>query len=467
MKRFIKPLLKSLLLYVAALFCLCGCNKQDDWLNVKNNKSDVTPQTLQDFQAVLNNASVFNSYGAVMGMIGTDNLYATDNSLDAETQLDRNTYLWAKDLYQGAIDYDWYYTYQEVEYANIVLDGLNKLPVSQSNSPAGNAIKGAALFYRSFAFYQLSQLYCKPYIQSTANVDPGIPIRTTSDVNVKVNRGNVQQCYDQMTGDLKSAVSLLPSAVPYTTSPNIGVANALLAKIYLSMGDYNNAYQFADAALKINNKLLDFNTLSQTSTAPFPSFSQGNPEIIFYEYCYGTSMTVYAGYTTGRVSPDLYNAYAAGDLRKNLFYTSDGAGFYRPKAGYAAKANNFCGIANNELYLIRAESAARAGKLSAALDDLNALLQKRFIAAVFTPYISTNPDSVLAKILLERRKELPFTGNLRWEDLRRLNQDSRFAITLQHSYDGTNYTLAPGDGRYVFPIPADEINLEGLLQNPR
>ncbi|WP_432327719.1 RagB/SusD family nutrient uptake outer membrane protein [Mucilaginibacter sp. P25] len=399
--------------YKRILFSICvlsliinACKKQDDWLNVKSIKSDVTPKTMADFQAILDNATQFNTYGSIIGLMGTDNLYVPDVNLDAEPQLERNTYLWAKDIYQGATAYDWYYLYQSVEYANVVLDGLSKLKNLDGNQVQADNIKGQALFFRSFAFYQLSQLYCKPYNKATATVDAGIPVRLTLDVNVKVSRGNVQQCYDQMIGDLKLAISLLATSPLYKTRPAKPVANGLLAKVYLSMGDYLNAFNYADAALKLNGDLLDFNTLSQTSTAPFPTFAQGNGEIGFYAYCYGTSMTVNASYALGKIDPNFYNTYDDSDLRRGLFFTTDGKGFYRPKAGFAARANNFCGIANDEIYLIRSESAARTANTVSALADLNLLLQKRITTAAFKPFTDTDPEALLSKILSERQKRI-------------------------------------------------------------
>lgn len=467
MKTNYKKILGRLLLVMLAICLLNACKKQDDWLNVKNKKSDVSPQTLQDFQAVLDNVTVFNSYGSVLGLVGTDNIYVPDANLDGETTIDRNAFLWAKDIYEGQPAADWSYEYQAIEYVNVVLEGLSKLSTTDINSVAGRNIKGEALFCRAYAFYQLCQLYCKPYSKTTATVDLGVPIRQTTDVNQKVGRATIQQCYDQMIGDLKSAVTLLPSSPLYKTRPSQVAANALLAKIYLSMADYTNAYLYADLVLKANNMLLDFNTLSATSSAPFPTFAKGNPEIIYYAYSYGCTVSWYNGSVTGRIAPDLYNAYSNGDLRKTMFFMAATNGLFRPKAGYAAKANNFCGIANNEIYLIRAESAVRNGNVQGGLTDLNTLLQKRYTPASFVAVTTTNPQSLLATILLERRKELPLTGNLRWEDLRRLNHESALAITLQRVYHSTNYTLSPGDNRYVLPIPSDEITLENLQQNPR
>jgi tetratricopeptide (TPR) repeat protein len=466
--KYLNVLSKSLyLIVIATVFSIFSCKKQDNWLNVKNNKSDVTPQTLQDFQAVLDNDAVFNEYGSILGLVGTDNIYFTDAKLNAETQATRNTYLWAADIYQGALSADWTGDYQVVEYANVVLDGLQKLSSTENATATAKGIKGQALFMRSFALYQLSQLFCKPYIALTASADPGVPVRLTSDVNQKVGRGSVQQLYNQIVSDLKIAIPLLPLSAQYKTRPNSSAANALLAKIFLSMGDYLNAYSFADAALKANSTLLNYNTLSTISTSPFPTFAQSNPEIMWYCYSYGLPATYCNARATGRIDTNLYNSYINGDLRKLTYFISDGAGAFRGKANYSAKPYNFCGIANNEVYLIRAECEVRNNNTTSALADINTLMQNRFTPAAYVPFTSTDPNILLNKILSERRRELVLTGNTRWEDLRRLNQDSRFAVTLKHLYQGTTYSLPPNDKRYVFPIPQDEISINQLQQNPR
>ncbi len=102
-----------------------------------------------------------------------------------------------------------------------------------------------------------------------------------------------------------------------------------------------------------------------------------------------------------------------------------------------------------------------------ALADINTLLQKRYTPASFKPWSSADRDAIIDKIILERRKELPYTGNIRWEDLRRLNLEARFAVTLTRQSQGKTYTLTPNDPRYVLPIPDDEIRLSGIAQNPR
>ena len=434
-------------------------------MNIKSTKSDVTPTTLSDFQAVLDNAQVMTGYNSILGAASSDNIIIPDNYLNSVDATSRNAYLWLKDIFGNSPSYDWQYCYQMVGYSNIVLDGLNKLTSATGTIQVDN-IRGSALFYRAFAFYQLSQLFCKPYVSASATTDLGIPIRLTSDVNIHTSRGTVQQCYDQITSDLKAAITLLPQTPLYKTRPCSVAAAALLAKVYLAMSDYKDAYLYADGTLKSYSTLLDYNTLSVSQYDPFPTFKQGNPEIIYYATSYGLSVT-WPSSDFGRVDTSLYRSYDPEDLRKVAFYAPDATTGLFIFIGSYDQSYNFCGIATDEIYLIRAECSARAGNVDAAISDLNALLKHRYLSTAFVPFAASDNNILLTKILLERRKELPFTGNIRWEDLRRLNMDQRFKSTINRVYNGTIYSLEPGNDKYVLPIPQDAIQLDGLQQNLR
>jgi hypothetical protein len=151
------------------------------------------------------------------------------------------------------------------------------------------------------------------------------------------------------------------------------------------------------------------------------------------------------------------------DLRKNCFYSAVPAF----KGGYAGGSTTFAGLAINEQYLIKAEVYARAGNTTEAMQALNTLLGKRWKTNTFVPYTASSAANALDQVIAERRKELPFTGMLRWIDLRRLNTDSRYAVTLTRNLNNQIYTLPPNDQRYVLPIPDLEIKLSGIQQNPR
>ncbi len=204
---------------------------------------------------------------------------------------------------------------------------------------------------------------------------------------------------------------------------------------------------------------MDFDTLNAAATFPIVLF---NPEVIFH--CTMISFTS-TSFNKAVADSNLYSSYDTNDLRKVIFYKNF-SGALRIWGSYSKVTTNFCGLATDEMFLIRAEANARKGNLNNALNDLNTLPSKRYNSNSFIPVTATTADSALTKILIERKKELVFRS-LRWSDLRRLNKDPKYAVTLSKTINGQTYTLQPNDPKYVFPIPPDEIRLSGIQQNPR
>jgi len=98
--------------------------------------------------------------------------------------------------------------------------------------------------------------------------------------------------------------------------------------------------------------------------------------------------------------------------------------------------------------------------------DLDTLLVIRRKTDTYVPLTAGSADEALSIVLTERRKELVMRG-LRWTDLGRLNEDSRFAKTLTRQIAGTSYTLPPNDPRYVLLIPNEVIQFTKMEQNSR
>jgi hypothetical protein len=239
------------------------------------------------------------------------------------------------------------------------------------------------------------------------------------------------------------------------------------------MEDYENAEIYASESLNEYNVLLDYNNTSiinPSSSYRFPAFttneSLANPEIVFYaEGILGLATAPVRG--VQYVDTNLYKQYQPNDLRKTLLFLEAGPNKARYVGTYTGVQRSFWGIATNEIYFILAECSVRTGDYVAGMAALNTVLRKRHVSGSFSDLTAVNAEDALLKVLSERRKEFPFTAQLRWEDLRRLNNDSRFAKTLTRKYNGTIYSLPPNDNRYVFPIPQSEIDLAHLIQNPR
>ena len=462
---------RNLTIYFICLLCFTACKKQDNWLDVKSNKADIVPTTINEFQALLDNDRIMNTSFPAIGLVGSDNGYVSEvQASTSGSVVERNAYLWKSDIYQESTTIvDWSNPYTMIEYANIVLEGLDKIIVTSSNLATWNNAKGSAYFYRAIGYYSLAQLYCKPYTASSAATDLGLPLKTSSDVNEKPERSTVQQTYDLMLDDLKKAETLLPQTPVFKTRPSVIAARALLAKVYLSMERYSDAKVYSDLVLAEKSTLVDLNSLSATATYPFPAFQGNNPEILFYAVTVSYSML---NISSMFVVPELYNSYSSNDLRRTLFFRTNTGGTFGFRGRYTGTSTTFCGLAINEILLIRAECLAREGKPNVAMTDLNRLLKSRWRKdsggnSTYLDQSAATADEALIKILDERRKEIPFTGNARWEDLRRLNKDPRFAKTLSRTVAGQTYTLPPNDQRYVLPIPPTELRLNNLVQNPR
>jgi len=439
------------------LFAVASCN--DDFLAEKPDKKLVVPSTMEDLQALNDYYDVHNANLPGMGELSSDDYYiSTTNWTNLSSPYMKNGYIWAKEIWEGDKSIDWNNRYQEVFYANYVLEGVDEL--DRNTDPEWyDQLKGCALFYRAHAFYQLAQLFCSPYDASSSNEGDGLPIRLSSDLNVTVGRSSIQETYDRIIADLKKASALLPEKDSYKTRPVKAAACALLSRTYLVMQDYDNALVYADSAIGFNYELIDFNSLNTSASYPMEQY---NSEVIFH-----SRMTRYTPLASSRLIMDstLYESYADDDIRKEAWFRTV-SGNYTFKGSYDGSLQIFNGLAIDECYLTRTECLARKGSVQEALTTLNQLLVTRYRVGTFSPINLTDQQQALQTILLERRKELLFRG-IRWADLRRLNLDSSTAKTLYRNLTGTIYTLEPNSPNYTLPIADDVIQLSNLPQNIR
>lgn len=449
--------MKNYILLFAVAVTLLSCKK---YLDVKPDKALVVPSNLQDCKNILSNFDVMSIQYPAEGEANADNYYlnyANWNGLFS--QEDKDTYVWTANGQH--LNANWILTYQVVFYSNVVLQTIEKLKPSASEQALWNNIRGSALFFRSFAFYQLAQIYAKPYSQNAKN-ELGIPLRLSPDINLKTERASLGETYDRIVTDLKEASGLLPLNSVNKSQPNKSAAYAMLARTYLAMEDYVNARNAADESLKLNNTLIDYNNIDLNNSIPFSIF---NNEVLFHARTSGATSLLFTYQC--RVNKDLYDSYDDSDLRKVAFFSPNGDDTYSFKGDYGGENNaQFVGLAVDEMYLVRAECSARAGDTPSALSDLNTLMSARWLKNKFVAFTASDSQTALKLILKERRKELIFRHQ-RWTDLRRLNKDTQFAETLKRTLNNQNYELPPNDLRYTILIPQDIINETGIQQNSR
>lgn len=451
--------MKANQIFIFFFIAMVACNKSK-YLDEKPDKALLVPRTLSDLNALLNNRDLF--YKAPTYPVMSDgDFIISDDAIGAIFRQAQNAYRWKPDIHEGSSAGDWDVPYQQVFYTNVVLDELGKMEYSAAEQDFADEIKGTAYFYRAYAFHQLALAFSVTYDPSTAQVAKGVPLPLSSDVNLRHGRGTVEQTYRQIIADLEAAVKLVPEKGTNAFRPGTASVNGLLARVYLSMENYGQALQYADAALKDQDSLIDYNGLAPTTGLvnqfPLP-FVTPNPEILYYN----VQNTNFANSQFVYIDSVLYASYQEHDLRKTMFFND----VQNYKGSYSGNTFLFGGLTTGEMYLIRAECHARTGNTSGAMEDINTLRRHRIHTAYFSEMEAADPEDALRKVLTERRKELAGRG-IRWSDLKRLNKDERFRTDLRRVSQGITYTLPAGDARYMLPIPDDEIRNNQIEQNKR
>lgn len=447
--------------FVMAVVCLLGVSCSEDWLGIKRDLKMVVPTTLSDMRALLNH-NLFQYDYLRLAEVSADDYEITEEIAGRIAATDRNAYIWQTDIFEGeSVVLEWDEAYKQVFQANVVLDGLSAIGLTAANSDGWQVLKGEALFFRAKAFYNLAQLFAPAYEAASADQTLGIPLRLEADVNARTVRATLAESYNLIVADLRAAASLLAIQPSSPYHPSKTTAYAQLARCYLVMGDYDGAARYADSSLQLNSSLIDYNLLNPSATYPIDPF---NPEVLLPSTLYPVTATLLP--TFNYVPDELLRLYDEKDLRRKIWFYDAGGPGPSFKGSYRGDVQLFQGPSTAEMLLIRAECAARAGNALAAMADLATLLSHRYEYGSFQPETSDDPEEVLKLVLLERRKELVKRG-IRWQDLRRLNREPRFAQTLIRTLSGVRYELPPNDPRYVMPIPDYIINMTGIQPNKR
>lgn len=453
----------GMLYIIFIILFLCSCKK---FLDKKSSNTITTPTTLQDLQALLDDAVVMNNACTPsMGEACSDNYYLRPGRLEIQQTWLQQLYKW--EPFEYIYPNDWSRNYSPIFNSNYCIEVIKKIPKDVTNESDWNNVYGSALFYRAYYFLMLSWNHTKAYDEATADNDLGIVIRLESDFNVPSKRASVKSCYNQIISDAKESANYLPDFPYHVYRPSKWAAYGLLARTYLSMREYDSAYRYADLCLKLKSDLMDFNgdsdVLGLDRSTPFRRF---NKETIFYTEMNSGGGRPLITPTYIAIDSNFLSQFSNEDLRRQGYFTVN-SGYTTYKGSYAQSSTYFSGIATDEILLIRAEASARLNNditgIEDALEDINMLKFNRFKKDSITPIETSDQDSTINHILQERRKELIFRG-LRWMDIKRLNKEGR-NIVLRKVVDGVEYQLQPNSNYYALPIPNDIINITGIEQN--
>ncbi|MEJ4087076.1 RagB/SusD family nutrient uptake outer membrane protein [Galbibacter orientalis] len=361
----------------------------------------------------------------------------------------------------GLIENVWRDAYKGIQRANIVLNRIED--IAYDNATTKKARIGEMLFIRSLYYFNLVRIF------------GDVPLVVEEIINPQDSFGQTrtpkEDVYNQIITDLTLAVDLLPNRNEGNKMRAVKTAAyTLLGKVYLTLGDYPNAYDNLIEVVKSkSHKLIPIEEVFSTE-------NELNEEIIFaVQFASGINANsegtdAYRMFNpTGRVEgnmtgtkghgvlkPDFYDLYEEDDLRKGVYVDvlESGIAYSKklaiPSTVIGDSESDWVVLRYAEVLLMLAEIENQRGNIDIAIGYLNEI-RERVNLGLYEGLEDKN--SVFNEIDLQRRLELVWEGH-RWFDILRQNRAGE--------------VLGVSDSnRLLMPIPAKQIATDSALeQNP-
>ncbi len=386
----------------------------------------------------------------------------------------------------------WRACYEGINRANYLHENKEKL-----NFSGKDALYGEVYFLRAYYYFELVKFF--------GDVPLFTEKRLTASDSKQFQRAPKADVYKQIEADLTSAIAVLPLTNPQKGRITKYAAQALMGKVLLYQGKFEQAAIMLDNVIAGPFSLVtDFESIflasgengpesvfeiQYSNLSPFydwtnPGRGQGNLAVQVCGIRNLTGTSPYGqGWSTNLPTKNLADAFTAGDKRKDVTildieaYKTANPGFgitylvapykntglynqkYHPRKGETSGQvelnylNNFRTIRFADVLLMAAEAHNRKGTPDAtkAQTYLNRVRQRAF--GDNNHNINLTGTQLTEAIWEERRLELAMEGD-RFFDLVRTGKAAQKI---------TGFVAGKNE---VFPIPQREIDISGITQNP-
>lgn len=339
----------------------------------------------------------------------------------------------------------WRTLYSVVYQANFIIEGLEEVGRTSALRDAHRHIMGEAKFVRAYSYFYLVNLW------------ENIPLVLTA--NVAITSQAVQQepsaVYLQIVDDLREAEGLL-STMPIQTKSRAGAmaAKALLARVFLYLGDWQNAAMASGEVIRDMPPLTgDLDNL----------FQEGHAETLFElwkerGYSYGSVFipASIGNVPTFTVRDGLVHIFDGEDRRLQAYLATNSNGQYFPykyKQRLASGTREFDILLRlPEAYLINAEARFRLGDKSGGIASLNTLRRRVGLGDLDG---EINDGDLMVEVVAERAREYFCEGAHRFLDLKRLGMLDAVMAESKPTWNSS---------ARLFPLPQQEIDRNPLLR---
>lgn len=463
------------IIFSAVMMLMSSCN---DYIDVLPKGMRI-PTTLQDFEALMRTEYDANYLPCFQATYLLNDRFVSTNACRNQDDLMTCHYMWKEDrdrtLLNASNEDVFDYGYGIIGVMNTVIENAPR--VTDATDAEKNEVLSYAYAVRAFVLFQIVNYYADAYDPVKAEATPGVPLIYSANLNTPWHQGSVKEVYDQILSDFNKSIELgVPEKAMTAVQPDRGAVEAGLARVYLSMREYDKALTHAEAALDRNSSLFDWNEFYarykdrvdnpddyNKITSPMDHVNVEN-----FWFCSGNGNPNYPS-SDINIPLERRAMFESGDVRALCRWKKyqDSADVYC--RGMLTGYYNLSGIATPEVYLIKAECQVRKGNITDGLETLDTVRKTRLAPDSYSPSVVSDESEAIEKIRRAKADEL-INSIYPFIDAKRLNAEGKYTVTLTKTFDDKAYTLSPTSHLWTMVFPANAINRPGngvLTQNSK
>lgn len=243
----VKHILGTMSLAAAITGCSLDVEMYDGVMAESLNPRNLKEVSMGTYRLLKNDGGLIDN-GYYFWNFGADDVSWCGTSTSGTFKI----YDYTRSLTDTSVEYTWELGYRTIGNCNLVIEMCQAL--GNEISAEQKVIMGENYYLRALSYFLLVNEFAQPYSNNPTQ-NPGLPLKLTSDPDdLPPSRSSVADIYAQVVADLKDAITYMTLPSDMTPKNNNyatkEAAEALLARVYLYMGNLEDAYTMADNVIK-------------------------------------------------------------------------------------------------------------------------------------------------------------------------------------------------------------------------
>ena len=261
--------IKYILGAMGMAFGMTGCNLDitmyDGVMEEQFDNKNLLELSQGSYRLLKNDGGLIDN-GYYFWAFGADDVTWNGTSTGSTFKL----YDYSRNIASSTTEYTWELGYRVIGNCNKIIEIIQGL--GNESTREQTIMMGENYYLRALSYFLLVNEFAQPYSNNPTQ-NPGLPLKLTSDPNdLPQSRSTVAEVYDQVVLDLKDAITYQQGETPksniYATKE---AAEALLARVYLYMENWDGAWEMA-------NKVITSGRFELERGNRFATYSQLIPE---------------------------------------------------------------------------------------------------------------------------------------------------------------------------------------------